>query len=173
MTNKYNSEVSIRLANKSDLPFVVEIYNQAIKSKCATGDLTEFTAEQRIGWFAKFTSEQHPLYIAELAGKVVGYCSISPYRAGREAMETVAEISYYISYAYHKQGIGTQLVEYVLSDCKRTGKETLLAIVLDINPASISILKKLGFKKWGHFPDIINMGTRKCGHLVYGLKIDY
>lgn len=173
MTHKRNSEVSIRLANKSDLPFIVEIYNQAIKSKCATGDLTEFTTEQRTGWFGKFTKEKYPLYIAELAGKVVGYCSISPYRAGREAMETVAEISYYVAYAYHRQGIGTQLVKYVLSDCKRVGKETLLAIVLDINPASISILKKLGFKKWGHFPDIINMEARKCGHLVYGLKIKF
>jgi L-amino acid N-acyltransferase YncA len=47
------SELKIRFANRNDLPFVVEIYNQAIRSGCATGDITEFTIEQRIDWFNK------------------------------------------------------------------------------------------------------------------------
>ncbi len=26
--------------------------------------------------------------------------------------------------------------------------------------------------KWGHLPNIINIEQKKCGHLIYGLKLD-
>jgi len=165
-------DIKIRFAEKTDLSFIVEIYNQAIRSNYATGDLTEFTVEQRVDWYNKFDNEVYPIYIAEVENKVVGYCTISPYRPGREAMSTVAEISYYIDYLYHNKGIGSKIFEYVIADCNRIGKENLLAILLDINPKSVSILEKFNFKKWGHFPDIINIKGKKCGHLIYGLKIN-
>ena len=166
-----NSKINIRFATITDLPFIVDIYNQAIRSGSATGDLTEFTVEQRLDWFTKFERETYPIYIAEMDDEVTGFCTLSPYRPGREAMSAVAEISYYIDYTYHDQGIGSALLAYVISDCNRIGKETLLAILLDINPKSIRILKKFHFKKWGHFPNIINIKGNKCGQLVFGLKI--
>lgn len=164
--------LKIRLANITDLPSITNIYNQAIRTKSATGDLTEFTVEQRIGWFNKFDNNTYPLYVAEIENNVVGYCTISPYRPGREAMLKTAEISFFIDFSFHKLGIGSSLMEYAISDCKRTGKESLLAILLDINTQSIAILKKFNFSQWGHFPNIINIDGRKCGHLVYGLEIN-
>lgn len=164
--------MNIRFANRNDLPFIVDIYNQAIRSKCATGDLTEFTVEQRIDWFNKFKNEKYPIYIIENETRIIGYCTLSPYRPGREAMDSVAEISYYINYSNHNKGIGTKLLEYVIRDCKRIGKESLLAILLDINPRSINILKKFNFEKWGYFPNIINIEGKKCGQLIYGLNIN-
>jgi L-amino acid N-acyltransferase YncA len=166
------SELKIRFAKRNDLPFIVDIYNQAIRSNSATGDLTEFSVEQRLDWFNKFDNEVYPIYITEIETKVVGYCTISPYRQGREAMSSVAEISYYIDYSYHNKGIGSKMFEYVIADCNRIGKENLLAILLDINPNSVGILEKFNFKKWGHFPDVININGKKCGHLIYGLKIN-
>ncbi len=166
------SKLNIRFANRTDLPFIIDIYNQAIRSKNATGDLTEFSLEQRLDWFDKFDNEAHPIYIAEIASKVIGYCTILPYRPGREAMSSVAEISYYIDYSYHNQGIGSKILEYVIKDCNRIGKENLLAILLDINLESVGILEKFNFKKWGYFPGIININGKKCGHLIYGLKIN-
>ena len=165
-------DVKIRFAERDDLSLIAEIYNQAIRSNCATGDLTEFSAEQRIDWFNKFDNKMYPIYIAEIENKVIGYCTISPYRPGREAMSSVAEISYYIDYSYHNKGVGSKMLEYVIADCNRIGKKDLLAILLDINPKSVGILEKFNFKKWGHFPDIININGKKCGHLIYGLKIN-
>jgi len=164
-------DIKICFAKMTDLPFIVDIYNQAIRSNIATGDLTEFAVEHRKDWFNKFDSEMYPIYIAEIEKKVVGYCTISPYRPNREAMSTIAEISYYVDYSYHNQGIGSKMLEYAVSDCNRIGKESLLAILLDINTKSIVLLKKFKFKKWGHLPDVINIKGKKCGHLIYGLKI--
>lgn len=166
-----NPELRIRFATFNDLPSIVTIYNQAIRSKCATGDLEEFNVNERKGWYHKFDVNEYPLYIAEIKNKVVGYCTISPYRPGRKAMSSVAEISYYIDYSYHKKGIGSSLLKHVLADCDRIGKKNLLAFLLDINTSTVSLLKKFNFKQLGHFPDIIEIEDKKCGHLIYGLKI--
>jgi len=165
-------EIIIRFANIADLPFIVDIYNQAIRSRCATGDMEESNVNDRIEWFEKFDNNKYPLYIAEIENRVIGYCTLSPYRPGRKAMSYVAEISYYLDYSFHGNGIGTALLKYVISDCNRIGKKSLLAILLDINSPTIGLLEKFNFKKWGHFPEIIDIDGKKCGHLIYGLKIN-
>ena len=63
------------------------------------------------------------------------------------------------------------LIDHMINDACRIGKKSLLAILLDINTTSVNILKKFGFEQWGYFPDIIELRDRKCGQLVYGLKI--
>jgi L-amino acid N-acyltransferase YncA len=165
-------ELIIRFAKISDLSSIVDIYNQAIRTKCATGDMEEFEVQDRIKWFEKFDKNKYPLYIAESANKVVGYCTLSPYRPGRKAMSAVAEISFYLDYTFHGKGIGTALLKYVIADCERIGIESLLAILLDINSKSVRILEKFNFTKWGYFPDIIDIDGKKCGHLIYGLKLN-
>ncbi|MBN2092698.1 N-acetyltransferase [candidate division KSB1 bacterium] len=161
----------IRLATIDDLPSIVEIYNQAIRSRTATGDMDEFMVENRVEWFKKYQQDTYPLYVAESNEKIVGYCTISPYREGRRAMSEVAEISYYLYYSFHRQGIGTALLEYAISDCQRIGIKHLLAILLDINQPSINLLEKLKFEQWGHLPDIINLDGGKCGQFIYGRSI--
>ena len=161
----------IRLANIDDLPKIVSIYNQAIISKRATGDLKEFSINDRIDWFQKSSSDEYPIYVAELKNTIVGYATLSPYRPGRKAMESIAEISFYIDYDHHNLGIGSALIQHGIDDCPRIGKKSLLAILLDINISSIQLLKKFGFREWGYFPNIIHIENLTCGQLVYGLKV--
>jgi len=165
-------DLKFRFAELNDLPILVSIYNQAIKSKCATGDTVEFEVVDRLNWFQKFDKNTYPLYVATYKNKVVGYCSLSPYRYGRKAMSTIAEISYYLDYTFHKKGIGTALLNYVLQDCKRINIKSLLAFVLDINTSTVKLLEKFKFKKLGHLPNMIHLNDVVCGHLIYGLKIE-
>lgn len=166
------NKLTIRFAEFSDLSSIVDIYNQAIRTKCATGDTEEFNVEERAGWFEKYCENKFPLYVAEVEDVIVGYCSLSPYRPGRKAMSTIAEVSYYIDYSFHGNGIGIALLKHAISDCKRIGIETLLAILLDINFQSIGLLEKFKFVKWGHLPGIIKIDNIICGHLIYGLKLN-
>ena len=99
---------------------------------------------------------------------MIGYATLYPYRQSRKAMKKIAEISFQLDYSYRSLGIGSALVKYAISDCKRIGKETLLAILLDINTDSTTLLKKFNFEEWGHFPHIINFDGVKCGHLYMG-----
>jgi phosphinothricin acetyltransferase len=95
----------IRLAHLNDLPAIVDIYNQSIPSKQSTGDTQLLRAENRLTWFGEHRPEEHPMFVAEVDGGVAGWCSLSVYRPGRAALRFTAEISYYISYAYHRQGL--------------------------------------------------------------------
>ncbi len=161
----------IRLANIDDLPAIVAIYNQAITAKKATADLTPFTVKERVEWFNKYDAVHYPIYIATIDDEIVGYATLSPYRNGREALSKVAEISFYLDYNSLGQGIGSALVNHVVNDCNRVNKETLLAILLDVNTASIKLLKKFGFREWGNLPLNSNFDGNKYGHLIYGLNL--
>ena len=165
-----SSTPTIRHGNISDLPRIVDIYNQAIRGGEATGDLDEFDVKERISWFEQF-NEAYPLYIIEVRGEIAGYGTLTPYRPGRRAMKSIAEISFFLDNKFQGMGIGSFLIEYMIEDCRRIGKKTLLAILLDINEKSIVILKKFGFEQWGEFPDIIELNHTTCGQLIYGLKI--
>ena len=150
-------DLNIRFGKSIDLAVIVGIYNQAIRTGQSTGDLEEYNVEDRVTWIQKFDKDNYPLYVAEIDNKVVGYCSLSAYRSGRKAMESIAEISYYIDESVHGKGIATKLIEYAIQDCQRIHKKTLLAILLDINTPSVNLLKKLGFKQWGHFPNVVDL----------------
>ena len=160
----------IRIANWYDLPAIVEIYNQAIRSRCATGDMDEFTVDERLDWFNQHSRNSYPILVAELDQSVVGFAVLSPYRAGRRAMDSVAEVSFYVDYKHHKMGIGSKLLQHMMMEAKELKIDCLVAILLDINEASIALLEKHGFNKWAFLPDIIHFEDKTCSHLYYGIK---
>ena len=161
----------IRLAKQGDLPAIVHIYNQAIQTRQSTGDLQLFRVEDRLDWFREHHPEQHPIFVAEDDKSVVGWCSLSPYRPGRAALRFTAEISYYVDFASHRRGIGTVLVEHALGTCPALQIRHVFAIVLESNQASIRLLEKLGFEKWGYLPRVADFDGKEVGHLYYGRHV--
>lgn len=163
--------MKIRIANISDLISIVEIYNQAVRSGNATADLTEVSVSEREEWFSDHASDSYPIYVVEKGGEVIGWGSLSPHRKGREALRETAEISYYIHYGYHRRGFGHELIQHIINDCPRLGFRNLFAIMLDTNKASEKVLKKLGFTKWGHLPDVAKIRDKRCGQFIYGIHL--
>jgi L-amino acid N-acyltransferase YncA len=161
----------IRLARQDDLPVIVDIYNQAIQTRQSTGDMQPFQVEDRLAWFHEHSPEEHPIFVAEVEGLVVGWCSLSAYRPGRAALRFTAEISYYIDFAYHRRGIGTALVEHAMAACLALQIRHVFAIVLEGNQASIRLLEKMGFEKWGYLPQVADLDGKEVGHLYYGRHV--
>lgn len=161
----------IRLARMDDLEIITSIYNQAIMSRKSTGDTEIFTPTQRKTWFISHQNERTPVFVFEECGTVVGYCALSPYRPGRQALERTAEISYYVDFEHHQKGIGSKLIEHTVSAAKELGYENLLAILLSCNQGSAALLKKHNFKLWGTLPDVANIDGNFYSHFYYGLKL--
>jgi phosphinothricin acetyltransferase len=161
----------IRIASLTDLPRIVEIYNQVITAGNATADTVPFSVEARLDWFNQHDANQYPIYVCkDESRKILGYLSLSPYR-DRPALARTAEVSYYVDYGQHGKGIGSALMQHALADCARIGKKVLLAIVLEWNAPSIKLLEKFGFEKWGYLPDVAELDGRLCGHLYYGRNV--
>lgn len=156
---------------RNDLEAIVAIYNQAIRNGMATGHTKEFTRQARWSWYRNHSKYDFPLYVMKYDEEIIGYGTLSPYREGRQAMRSIAEVSFFLDEAYQGKGYGNILLEHLINVCPRLGIKTLLAILLDVNKKSIRLLKKLDFQKWGHFRDVIEFENKTCGQLIYGLKI--
>jgi len=163
--------MKIRVAEIKDLAPIVEIYNQAVENKFETADTEIIDLKDRQEWFFSHIPDAYPIYVCETNEKLVGWISVSPYRQGRLALRYTVEISYYVHRNFKRQGHGTKLLEYAISECKRMNYRSLFAIILDKNEASINLLTKFGFVKWGHLPNIADFDGVECGHVYYGLRL--
>src|SRR5207237_6071599 len=139
------ANMHIRIATVQDLPAIDNIYNQAIKEQL-TADTVPLSTLQRIKWLEEHDENTHPVFVYEWNNQVVGWLSFSKYRPGREALRQTAEISYYIHKDFRKKGIGTELVTFAKAQAANYGFKNLLALVLEYNAGSISLLEKCRFE---------------------------
>lgn len=144
--------VLIRDAVEADLPELLNIYNDAIRTTAATFDLEEQTLEQRKIWFKKY-GDRHPLIVAEIDGQVAGYCSLSTFRE-KDAYGRSTEISVYIAQAHRGKGIASLLMTEILARATKLGFHTILAGITGGNEASVKLHKKFGFQFIGCFKEV-------------------
>ncbi len=163
--------INFRIANLDDLPLIVEIYNQAIPSHSSTARTEPVTVDERRDWFLDHDPQSHPIFVAELDGRVIGWCCLSEYRPGRPALRFTAELSYYVDTQYQRRGIGSELVSHVLKVCPSLGVRNLVAVLIDRNDASRRLLEKLGFQQWGYLPQVLDFNGRECGEYYYGKRV--
>lgn len=161
----------IRIAQPTDLEAIIEIYNQAIRAQFETADTEEIAPADRLEWFNAHAPTTYPIFVYEINQEIAGWISLSPYRAGRKALRFTAEISYYINNNYKRQGIGSKLIHHMMNEAKALELKNLFAIILDKNEPNISVLKKFGFQKWGHLPNIADFNGIECGQVYYGIRI--
>ena len=164
-------ELSIREATESDLPAIVEIYNQSIPAGWSTADTRPIAVAERVEWFRKFDPARRPIWVAEADGRVVATAYLSSFYAGRPAYDATAEVSVYVATAAHRQGIGRRLKEFVIGECPRLGITTLLSMHFDHNEATRRINTRLGFEQMGHLKEIAVVQGHKRGLIISALRI--
>ncbi|KPL15122.1 MAG: hypothetical protein AMS23_01225 [Bacteroides sp. SM1_62] len=162
---------TIRKMEMADLDAVNEIYNQAVRSKYQTAETEETSLEYRQRWYQEHLSGNYPVFVIEEGGEVTGWISLSEYRKGRGALRYTSEVSFYIRNDRQGQGIGTQLLAFVITKAREIKIKTLIAILLEPNTASIRLLEKFNFQKWGDMPNVAEFDGIECNHQFYGLRI--
>ena len=160
----------IRIAEETDLPSIVAIYNEAIAARC-TGDILPVTVQERMPWFAEHSPKQYPIIVDIEKGELRGWCSLSPYRNGRMALRYTEEISYFVAARFQRQGVGLALVQQAKALAQSLGIKTLFAIVLEHNFASQQFLERAGFTRWGFLPDVADFDGTEVGQYYYGLRV--
>lgn len=140
--------MNIRTAVASDLPAIDKIYNEAIEEKFKTAHTEPMGKEARKEWFKKF-NDKYPLYVYEKDRDVIGWLAVSPYRPGRSALSQTAEVSFYVSRSNREKGVGSALLKHAIMQAESLNFHVYFAILMDSNQASIFLLKKHGFEKWG------------------------
>ncbi|WP_163140780.1 arsinothricin resistance N-acetyltransferase ArsN1 family A [Bacillus sp. 22-7] len=143
------SENVVRLAKKTDLEEIMEIYNQGIKDRIATLETEEKDLSYMADWF-----EQHQgrfsVLAAEKGGQVIGWASLNPY-SSRCSYNGVADISVYISREFRGKGAGGKLLSALEKKARENKFHKLVLFTFPFNGLGQSLYKKLGFREVGIF----------------------
>jgi L-amino acid N-acyltransferase YncA len=97
----------------------------------------------------------YPAYVAETGdGTVAGFGFLHAHNA-MSTFSHVAEISYFLSPEHCRMGIGTRLLERLLSEAPGKGIATVLASISAPNEASIAFHARHGFVECGRFRSVL------------------
>ncbi|MBC7891660.1 MAG: N-acetyltransferase, partial [Sphingobacteriaceae bacterium] len=112
----------------------------------------------------------HSRFVAlDEQGIVAGWAALSPV-SGRCVYGGVAELSVYVGEAYRGRGVGLALLEKLIDESEKAGLWTLQASIDTLNPASIRLHERAGFRlvgtrerlgqRLGEWRDIVLMERR-------------
>jgi len=119
------------------------IYNNEVLNSLVTLDLIPRSEAEQRHWIAEH-SGVYPAIVAVIDDKVCGYASLSPYRA-RAGYSTTVEDSIYVDSIYRKQGVGTSLLNHILTLANQHGFHSCMARVMANHQASLSLHESCGF----------------------------
>jgi dephospho-CoA kinase len=89
------------------------------------------------------------VFVAEVAGQIVGLQSIAPFVAYPSNMDHVAEFGTFVLADYRGYGIGHRLAEASLGFVRQHGYEKVVIFVLADNPLGLAYYRSLGFEACG------------------------
>lgn len=144
--------VKIRTAVLEDLPEILAIYNEAVRTTTATFDLEEQTLEERFKWFSKY-GERYPLIVADHDKKIIGYCSLSPFNK-KAAYEKTVELSIYLSREHRGAGVGSMLMEEIITVASKHRFHAIIGGITTGNEGSVRLHEKFGFHHAGHLREV-------------------
>jgi len=152
--------VTVRRAQVPDAGAITDIYNEAIATTTATFDTEPKTAEERVQWLHSH-DERHPVLVAELAGKVVGWASITR-GSDRPGYRDTAETSLYVHSTQRGCGVGRKLQDALIDQARQLGFHSLIARVSEGSAQSLHLHQTTGFTQVGVLKEV----GRKFGRVL-------
>lgn len=160
----------IREATEGDLPAIVDIYNASIREGAASTNLRPVTVTRSKGWFRQHGAAGKPIWVAEEAGKVIGWLSVRPFFR-RPAYDATAKVLVYVAPDDRGKGVGTQLLNNAISRAKACGVSTFVCYLLQENGPARKLFEDSGFENWGRFPGIAKMDGAERDLVVMGRRL--
>lgn len=134
----------LRLATLEDAEPIRQIYNLEVTTSTATFDLVPRSLSDQRAWQAA-RSGAHAVVVAEDAGEVVGFGSLSQWR-DRPAYSTTVEDSVYVHRDHHGHGVGKALLTELITTATAHGFHACMARIVGGHEASIALHRSCGFE---------------------------
>jgi L-amino acid N-acyltransferase len=146
------NDILIRPAAAADLEAINAIYNHYVRHSTCTYQTEPETPADRRAWFDRH-GPQHPVIVAEAAGQTVGWGSLSAYHARAAYCHTV-ENSVYVRPDAMRRGIGSALLESLITRAQELGHRTIIAVIDTEQTASIAFHTRHGFVEAGRLREV-------------------
>ncbi|MFZ4804654.1 MAG: GNAT family N-acetyltransferase [Synechococcus lacustris] len=142
---------------------ILGILNEAIENSTAIYDYKTRTPDSMVDWFKSKQLSQYPIIGLESeAGELLGFASYGPFRPWPAYKYTV-EHSVYVHHGQRGRGLGTRLLEEIISLAQGQGVHVLVGGIDTSNGGSIALHRKLGF---------VHAGTIKQAGFKFGRWLD-
>ena len=140
----------------SDMPALRSLYNALIRTTTVAWTEEEQTLRQRQSWFRAQTRAGHPVLVAEVDGKVVGFTAYGSFRGSGKwpGYRHTVEHTIHVDEARWGQGIGRLLLHALMDRARADDVHVMVAAVDAANPESIAFHERLGFDIVARMPEV-------------------
>jgi L-amino acid N-acyltransferase len=140
--------MDVRDARESDLPGLLDIYNEVIATSTAVYSYTPVTLDDRVEWWKARVARGFPVLVATDSSGVLGFSTFGDFRSWPGYRHTV-EHSVHVRADMRGQGVGSQLVQALFPRAEALGMHVMIAGVDAANLPSIRFHERLGFEQAG------------------------
>ncbi len=149
--DQFEGEVAIRPVRRDDLQDaagVAEVLNSVITEGRHTALTGHFTPEAEQA-FLQSLRPRSELFVAEVAGHIVGFQVIEPFVSYTSTMAHVAHMGSYVHAEFRRRGIGRRLARATLAFAREHGYEKVVIYVMADNELGLTYYRGLGFEERG------------------------
>lgn len=147
------SDCIIRQAQETDVPGILEIYNDAILHTTALYTYEPFTLPMMQQWFTDKTAKDLPVFVAVVKNKIAGFASYGPFRPWPAYKYTV-EHSIYVHKEERGKGLAKKLLRTLIEKAQASDLHTIVAGIDSENEVSINLHRHFGFTATGHIAQV-------------------
>jgi len=149
-------DIHLEPMSPQDREPIIDIFNHYIENGFAAY-LENKLPYEAFDMFLKMT-EGYPTTVAKNdKGETVGFGMLRAYNPMPAFSKTV-EISYFIKPDCKGKGLGTSMLDYLVSEARKKGVTSILASISSRNEESLVFHRKKGFEEVGRFR---NIGVKK------------
>lgn len=153
----------IRKTTIDDSEAIAEIYNFYVLNSTVTFEVEPVTGGEIAKRIQASLDSHLPWLVAEVNGKIIGYCYATPWKA-RKAYQHSVEVSIYLDAQCQAQGVGTQLYTALFTHLKTRNLHAVMAGIALPNAASIALHEKFSMKR-------LHIFNKLEGNLMIGLML--
>lgn len=154
MVRDEDQAVRVRAATLADMPAITAIYAHHVLHGFGTFEEVPPTVTEMTERFQSIIAAGYPYFVAESAGRQIGYAYASAFRA-RSGYRFTVEDSVYVAADAPRRGIGRALMTRLIDACRAAGFRQMLAVIGDTgNAGSIGLHRAMGFIHAGTCPDV-------------------
>jgi L-amino acid N-acyltransferase YncA len=145
----------VRDALNSDIPRVLDIYNEVILSSTAIYAEEPVSLDNRTTWFTQQKERGFPVVVATgPEEEVIGYATFGEWRGGWSGYRHTVEHSVHVRKDRRGLGVGRVLVEALFPYAAALNKHIMIGGIDADNSASLRLHEKLGFQRVAHFREV-------------------
>jgi phosphinothricin acetyltransferase len=139
--------MQIRPVAMDDAEAIRAIYNVEVLESTVTFDIVPRTLAAQQQWIEEHLGG-HPAIVAFEEGRVLGFASLSPFKA-RAAYAPTVEDSVYLDREARGRGVGELLLREIVALGTDHGFHSVMARIVGGHDASIALHRKCGFEEIG------------------------